>query len=407
MKNALHDACLKNQLTKVKTLLVAKSHLKDECTSHGMTPLMISCDQNSSRLVKTLLANKASTAPVNKLGQTALMMSSQDGFLHLVKMLVKAGADMEAKDTCGKTSLHLAADDLQVEVMEALLKAGADPDSCTANGVTPLHTAAGKGMLKAVTTLFGGGANMSSTINDDFVPLDIAAAEGHEHVVRWMLCRGGLNICGGKSKGVRALTASAENGHVEVMQVLTDAGVRDTGEALRMAILCAQVDPVRILLKQYEIFCLDYINNKKYGKTLLTNAIEGYKHESAPRIVRWLLDAGASTTSRASRVYLDEFSYTPVEWTYRLQLYREDHMEILEAVRRPLLQEHAVHAKSWLWGNTDTESIDTIHPTTPMALRLVRRSRGDTSRVVLRGLSRYCRKTDDLDEEGDEEGKFW
>lgn len=408
MTNALRDACLKNQLTKLKTLLKTTSSSIDECTSDGMTPLMICCHRNSPRLVKVLLGHKASTSPVNKLGQTALMMASQDGFLHLVNLLVKAGADMEARDFDGKTALHLAADDLQVEVMQALLKSGANPDSCRANGATPLHTAAGRGRLGVVSTLVCGGADMSASIEDnDVVPLDFAAGEGYEHVVRWMLSHGGLLMCGGKRKGVGALAASAGGGHVGIMQVLTDAGVRDSGEALESAVTLSKADSVRFLLQQYEKFGLDYLNKpcNRSGKMLLTNAIEAYTHDSAPRIMRWLMDAGASTTSlvpmkdKTGRVIM---RYTPVEWTYMIC---EEEISETEGVRRPLLQEQAVRANSWLWDKTEDKpkvgdfSVDgDVGNVTTMRL-----PRKDKSRVVLRGLFRYCRKTDWVNEGEDEE----
>lgn len=248
--------------------------------------------------------------------------------------------------------------------------------------------------------------------------LEKAAARGHYDAVERMLSRVGLERCGGASRGVKALELAAGADQVEVMELLTEAGVRDTGTAFFCALMEKKRNAMLFLRKQYERDSLDHINKgtKSSGPTLLISAIRSYEYKFAPKLVRWLLDAGASTTTRVTMV--DDDGYEVHRGTARecMRIQRLAGVENggrLDAIGRLLQQEDAIHAKSWLWNNAkDPESVDTkdtaesVDPTTP--IRLARRSSGDTSRVVLHALSRYCRKTDDVTYDPDDErGVDW
>ena len=227
------------------------------------------------------------------------------------------------------------------------------------------------------------------------VAFEKAAVLGHYDAVQRMLADPGLDVCGGASRGVKALELAAGTDQVEVMQLLAEAGVRDTGSALASAIIVAKRNSINFLLKQYERDSLDHVN-KGSGPTLLICAIRNYKYKFAPKLVRWLLDSGASTTRIVTMVDADGIQVH--RGTARACMRFEKATQVvggnggkLEAIGRLLKQEDAVHAISWVWPRIE-EAIPTT--TTTMVLPLVRRSREATSRVALRGILRYSKKTD-------------
>lgn len=181
------------------------------------------------------------------------------------------------------------------------------------------------------------------------------------------------------------------------MQLLTAAGVRDTG----IAFICAVIQKIRnsiiFLRKQYERDSLDHINkgNQSSGPTLLICAIRNNEYRFAPKLVRWLLDAGASTTAKVTME--DPDGYEVYRGTAQECMRSERATQVvgenggrLDAIGRLLLQEDAVHANSWLWPQNSSRK-DSGRITT---MALVRRNCRATSRVVMGGLFRYSGKPD-------------
>ena len=146
----------------------------------------------------------------------------------MTKLLVEAGADLGTRAADRATPLDKVASGGHSKVASVLIEAGADPDSLNWNE---------KGHLDAVKVLLRAKADPISPTLSDSVPLEAAAEGGHSDVVRELIHQQlGIEGCGGTSDGGGALeiAARAEN-VVEVMNVLTDAGVTDTGQALIFA----------------------------------------------------------------------------------------------------------------------------------------------------------------------------
>lgn len=83
------------------------------------------------------------------------------------------------------------------------------------------------------------------------VPLDVTAERGHLEVARELIREHGIEGCGGASSGVLGLAAAAENQHMDVMELLTSAGVADTGVAL-IAATRGRESSVKFLLQRQE-----------------------------------------------------------------------------------------------------------------------------------------------------------
>lgn len=370
----LHDASYCNKPARVKSLLKTKPYEIDRTTPAGWTPLMLCSQANHGRIVKILLRNGASVSPANNSGITSIIVSSLHGHVEVTKMLIKGGADLEPTDSEGSTPLHLASEQQHGEVMKALLAGGADPNCRKVDGTTPLQIVARKGNVQLLKTLLHAQADpliptpvvLEATRKGrlveqmKFITLETAARYGHVGIVRHLVQNVGIDKCGGKTKGFQALECAAHNGHPEVMAVLVEYGAGDDGEALTSAVFYAQEESVKFLLRQIEEPASDYINNTLdcHGRTPLMCALFKFQYPCALRIVRWLMDAGADTTSPVN--IIDEHSHvvsktTPMQWIEeKPQLegdnQNEEDRQRLQAMRRLLLQKDAVQAVSWRWG---------------------------------------------------------
>lgn len=153
--------------------------------------------------------------------------------------------------------LHFAARDGSTERTVALLSdrsididqrtpEGKNPNSHAITQDTPLMLAAMKGHLGAVKVLLGAKASPLLDVGargfgdtPQVVPLDRTATYGHADVVRELLLQQvGIEGCSGVGGGMEALflAASCYSAKcIEVMAVLTGAGVVDTGNALHHA----------------------------------------------------------------------------------------------------------------------------------------------------------------------------
>ncbi|CAM9936351.1 unnamed protein product, partial [Ectocarpus fasciculatus] len=365
-RNELHKAALDGSSKRTETLLAGGTLDIDQGDPSGWTPLMFAAEEGHSNVVAVLLKRGASLLPVDDNDYTALLVSAQHGQLGVTNLLLEAGAPHDALNCQGFTPLHVAAIGGHSGVMEALIKAGANANSRAPNGQTALHIAALEGHVDAVRELLRAGANpllptrMSS--GTTFVPLDGAALNGHLAVARELIQRVGIRGCAGASAGVDALGQAAADQHLDVMAMLCDAGVVDTGNALVATVFFGREAALKFLLEQKEEgdARMTYVSTARDGRghTPLLSAVS--TGPCSPRVVRLLVDAGADP-ALAVRVP-DGFgrwtNYTPLSLATRClteKVVDEDYATALQlrnlrASRRLLLQVEAVHAASWLWG---------------------------------------------------------
>ncbi|CAM9382555.1 unnamed protein product [Ectocarpus sp. 8 AP-2014] len=189
--------------------------------------------------------------------------------------------------------------------------------------------AALKGHMDVMRELIRGKANPSLTNTDPpgyipTIPLDLAAEYGHSDMVRELVQEFGVEGCDATNDGREALRAATIKQHLDVMAILTMAGVVDTaGLALRAAAANGREESVKFLLRQR---CKEsnsssvddvYINARPNGYTPLAASIHSC-FSQAPRIVRLLIDAGADTTSAVGITNSQgelEFNDTPLAVT--------------------------------------------------------------------------------------------
>ncbi|CBN76136.1 EsV-1-199 [Ectocarpus siliculosus] len=365
-RNELHKAALDGSSQRTESLLAGGRIDIDQGDPRGWTPLMFAAEEGHSNVIKVLLNRGASLLPVDDDDYTALLVSAQHGQLGVTNLLLEAGAQHDALNCQGFTPLHVAAIGGHSGVMEALVGAGANANSRAPNGQTALHIAALEGHVDAARVLLRAGANpllptrMSS--GNTFVPLDGAALNGHLAVARELVQRFGIRGCAGASAGVDALGQAAVDQHLDVMALLCDAGVVDTGNALVATVFLGRERALKFLLEQKGegTARTTYASTPRDGRghTPLLSAVT--TGPCSPRVVRLLVDAGADATLavRVPDGFGRSTKYTPLDCATRClaeKVVDEDfataqQLRNLRASRRLLLQVEVVHATSWLWG---------------------------------------------------------
>lgn len=123
-ESALHCAA-KFGRSRILGLLLAQELVATEANRLGETPLMFSCESNSTEAVQLLIPCSDLLA-ANVFGQTALHYAARAGCELACEALLKAcKAPVNAKDQSGMTALDYAAEQGKTEVMGVLEKYGA------------------------------------------------------------------------------------------------------------------------------------------------------------------------------------------------------------------------------------------------------------------------------------------
>jgi len=122
------------------------------------------------------------------------------------------------------TGLHAAASKGDVSEIQRLISSGADMEYRDRRGRTALHVAAFQSHDNAVNALVKAGSGINTLENDSYDVITIAAVADDPDMVRLALKIGGnpANVTS-RYEGT-ALIAAAHLGHVEVVQILIDAG---------------------------------------------------------------------------------------------------------------------------------------------------------------------------------------
>lgn len=413
--NELHRCVSEGSIARVTDLVSTGSIDIDEGGPQGFTPLMIAAKLGHARLAKALLIEGASISILSDGGASALTLSVDNGHVAAARVLLEAGADPETKTAEGYTLLHVAVDRGHSHVTKLLIRAGANVHRRTPHGETALYLAAAGGHVEAVVELVCANAdpNLRTGL---FTPMEIAAGKGYSRVVLELIQRVGIAGCGGASRGADALTYAAQKHHVDTMAVLTCAGVVDTGAAaLTAAIKHSSEKSAWFLLQQWAGGNIAPYLNSANPPVLMSCVISvcsaaRNRLGAAPRIARMLVDAGAPPTAPLKMTPRDggreeTYNTTPLHLATDFVLEKkvaettlsEEQLHALQAVRRLLLQEEAVHAVSWLWPrDVPMQNAGGARKTTSTAkplmlmVPIVRRWAGKPARrVVLRALFRW------------------
>jgi len=295
-----------NDLATLRTLV--RDRGVDTKDAQGQTPLMLAAAFGSRESLRILLDSKADVRAVGTGGVTPLHLATLDSLK--TRWLLDAGADVNAVTQLGRTPLIVAASGQgTVDVVRQLLAKGASVNAADAVGITPLIASASVNDADVVNLLLAHGADATAVSRGPVgTALQGAAANGNPALVKTLLAR---------SSNVNAVSVDSagtvKNGPVQFGHVT----------ALHLAVLGGNIDAVRqILAAGASVDALDV-----RGMTPVMFAIGTDRPD--PRIVRMLLQVGASTTLRSKA------GESAIDWASKFQ-----NPEILAELKLPRAPAH-------------------------------------------------------------------
>ena len=210
---------------------------------HGDTAIVRAARYGHTDVVERLLSAGADPNQYGWFGYTALVRAAYNGHLATVNLLLAVGADPNQAELEGDTAMIRAARFGYTEVVDALLRVGVQSveQKVEDDGPTKaLMKAAIYGNTATMNQLLCAGGNPNCMEVDGNTPLIRAAENGHLDVINLLLDVGAdLYPMRKKDDGVTPLSCAAEKGHVHVVNRLLQADRGGKDSYRRTALVCA------------------------------------------------------------------------------------------------------------------------------------------------------------------------
>ncbi|KAH0537655.1 hypothetical protein FGG08_005568 [Glutinoglossum americanum] len=175
--------------------------------------------------------------------KTALHFAARNDDVHTIKRLLSHDCGINAEDSSGATALHAAAECGCLEAVKTLIACDADRSKADGNGYSPLDRAVSAGHIEIVSLLL----RQESCINGaDFVR---AASFGHTEVVKKLVDPNAVVNMLEEGDRTLALAAAVERGHTEIVCLLINAGADITSSAFQLAARNGDLDIVHTLIE--------------------------------------------------------------------------------------------------------------------------------------------------------------
>ncbi len=178
-----------------------------------------------------------------------LLVATEADFEEAVKLILDYGTEVDNPGKGGDSALMIAAREGRNKILQFLIWNGADLERVGRDGHTALAFAVEMGNLEGVRILLQAGAKPEGSINKNDRLVVYAARQGMVEIVRHLLSAG--------AEVIQAAFAAAENGHVEVLQLLLESGLSadiksDAGQSLLEAAREADHSAIVDLLQSLE-----------------------------------------------------------------------------------------------------------------------------------------------------------
>jgi len=205
----LEEYIAAGDLSGLENLLRSDPGIAKASTSHGVSPLMLSCYFKKPEVSALLLkyvdeVNLFEAAAVGKFDVVAYVVSSHpdavndyasDGFTPLglacyfgqsevARYLVMKGADVNLPSNNGfhVYPIHSAVAGNYTDIARVLVNAGADVNVKQQAGATPLHSAAQNGNADILILLLEHGAVVNARMEGGKLPADLATEKGFDEI---------------------------------------------------------------------------------------------------------------------------------------------------------------------------------------------------------------------------------
>jgi ankyrin repeat protein len=200
----------------------------DSADAQGLTPLALACERGNGDIVGALLDHRADVRKGAPDGTTPLAVCARFGPAGTVPRMLAMGAKADSADMRGQTPLMWAASSGNVEAMSALIAAGAQVNRITKSGFTPLFFAIKSGVPEAARMLIAAGADTSYRGPENTSALQLALYQKNWEVAGILAERGG-DLTEIDRNGNRPLHVAAAAGDTALIARLLSKGADPNG----------------------------------------------------------------------------------------------------------------------------------------------------------------------------------
>lgn len=194
-------------------LLNSEPNLINENTSHGISPLLLSCYYNKPQIVQIIL---------KYLKNITIHEACAAGLTQQVQLMVEQSPDViNELSSHGFYPLGIAAHFGQEEITRILLRHLANPNDFSQNGynVFPIHSALSNKHDQIAKMLIEAGADVNVLQSSRISPLHIAAQQGNIDIII-VLLENGANIQILNDFGQSPADLAAEKGFQEIAAII-------------------------------------------------------------------------------------------------------------------------------------------------------------------------------------------
>lgn len=194
-------------------LLTQSPELMNEATSHEISPLLLACYYQKSKIVEVFLKHIKSIT---------IHECCAAGLTQQVQHMIEQQADIiNELSSHGFFPLGIAAHFGHEDIVRSLLRAHANPNASSQNGyhVYPLHSALSNGHNAIAKMLIEAGASVNVLQSSNISPLHLAAQHGNIDMII-ILLENDANIEVKNDFGQTASDVAAGNGFNEIAEIL-------------------------------------------------------------------------------------------------------------------------------------------------------------------------------------------
>lgn len=216
--NALHLACLANQLNNVKHL-IQKGLSIDQPTLNGLTFIHLATLHNFETMIQFAISQGANVNRKTDKGLTPLHMSIQKNYTVLSGKLLRLHADVNSFDTFGRSPLHYACTIGNRSMIQLLISFGAITTVVDNYQQTPLHYAVLHNQKHIISTLCEQGATVDASDLLGRTPLYYSIFN-NKHAMISILLQHGANMMSVDNEGKSCLDLAKKINNEKVLLAL-------------------------------------------------------------------------------------------------------------------------------------------------------------------------------------------
>lgn len=183
--------------------------------------------QEDARRVQLIISSGVDVNAKNGNDDTALGIAAKEGKTRVIATLMQNKADPWLGDRVNRTPMRLAVQKGHLDTVVEMLKHGVSPNAATPDDMRPLETAIQRIGINAqgqeIFDALLGAADVTQVSRDNTTLVMIAAASDNDYALKALIAKK-ATIGGVSTHGHSALTVAARNNSAKAVKILLDAG---------------------------------------------------------------------------------------------------------------------------------------------------------------------------------------